>query len=454
MAETQSNTGSELIYELDEKPNAVETFFLGFQHMLAMFAGVVTPPLIVAGVVGFGPAETAFFISMALVASGVTSYVQSRRVGPIGVGLLSVMGTSFAFVPMAIQAGNIGGIQLVLGMALAASTVEIVLSRFMKAAREIFTPIVTGTVVTLIGLSLAEVGITDFAGGQAALDAGAGNFGSMQNLGLGLFVLVTVIICNQFGSGLIKIASIAVGLIAGYIVAAFMGIIDFSPVFEAAWFRIPVPFKYGLDFKWSLFLPWAIVYCIGAIESSGNFTAIAEISGKSIKGDEHMDRLSRGVLCDAVGSAFAAVINSLPNSTFAQNIGVIRMSKVGSRVVGMTAGVILLVMGLVPKIGALVTVMPKSVLGGATLALFGMVATSGIKIAASEGFNDRNLFILSIALAAGIGVEMQPEVVDQLPEIAKNVLHSGVATGAIVAIILNLVLPANESDNDKEEATA
>ncbi|MBM7622490.1 uracil-xanthine permease family protein [Sporohalobacter salinus] len=438
--------GEAPIYELEDEPPLGETIFLGLQHMLAMFVGIVTPPIIIAGVAGLGVRETGFFVSMALIISGVTSYVQCRRFGAVGSGLLGVHGTSFTFVPMAIAAANQGGIPLVLGMALAASPVEIVLSRFVKQAKKFFPPVVTGTVVMLIGMGLMEVGITDLAGGQ-----GAQNFGSPMNLLLGTFVLLTIIFCNRYGSGLVKVGAIFIGLAAGYLISIPLGIINFKPIFDAGWFTIPIPFKYGLEFKWAHLLPWMLAYFITSIETIGDLTAIAVNSGEPIEGKIHRERLSRGMLADGLGSALAAVFNTMPNTTFSQNAGVIQLTKVGSKVVGYAVAGMLFLLGILPKIGAIVSVMPSPVLGGATIALFGMVATSGIRIIVRDGLNDRKIFILSIALSLGLGVIMNPKVVDQLPKWLSTILSSGVTVGALSAMLLNLFLPAKETVEESTE---
>lgn len=426
-------------FGLEDKPPLPETMLLGLQHMLAMFVGIITPPLIIAGVAGLNAAETGFFVSMALMVSGVTTYIQVTKWGPVGSGLLAVHGTSFTFVPMAIAAANQGGLPLVIGMALFTSPVEMILSRFIKQTRNLFPPVVTGTVVMLIGLGLMEVGITDFGGG-----AGAENYGAPQNLLLGLFVLTIIIIANRFGKGLVKVGAVAIGLIIGYFVSIPLGLIDLTEVAEAGWLTVPQPFKYGISFEWGLLAPWIMAYIITTVESIGDLTAVAEVSGEKVDNQQHIDRLSGGIMADGVGSALAAVFNSLPNSTFSQNIGVIQITKVGSKVVGIAVAAILFLLGLVPKIGALVSVMPSPVLGGATIALFGMVATSGMKIVTKGGLTDRKIFILSIALSFGLGVTFRPDVVAQLPEILSTVLSSGITVGAVIAIALNLILPKDE----------
>ena len=430
---------TEAYYKLEDRPPTGETILLGFQHMLAMFVGIITPPLIIAGAAGLNAAESAFFVNMALIISGVASYIQCHKFGPVGSGLLGVHGTSFTFVPMAISAVNSGGLALVLGMALAASPVEMIISRFIKQTKKFFPPVVTGVVVMLIGLGLMETGMTNFGGG-----AGAEDFGSVQNLLLGSFVLLIIVFANRFGKGLVKVGAVAIGLVVGYLVSIPLGMVDFQPVAEAGWFTVPIPFKFGMSFRWSHYLPWILAYVITSIESIGDLTAISEVSGEPVEGDLYRERISGGILADGIGSALAAVFNTMPNTTFSQNVGVIQMTKVGSRVVGYAVAGILVILGLLPKIGALISVMPNAVLGGATIALFGMVATSGMKIVVRGGLTDRKIFILSVALSIGLGVTFRPDIVAKLPDILSTILSSGITIGAVSAILLNLLLPRKE----------
>lgn len=434
-----------VLYKLKDKPPFYETVVLSIQHMLAMFVGIITPPLIIAGVAGLNPLETGYFVSMALIISGVTSFFQVKQIGPFGSGLLAVQGTSFTFVPMAIVAANVGGLPLVLGMALITSPVEMILSRFLTQTRKIFPPVVSGTVVMLIGLGLIETAITDIGGG-----AGATNFGGVQNLSMALFVLIVIVIANVYGKGIIKAGAIAIGLVAGYLVAIPLGMVDFAPIAEAGWVTVPVPFKYGLAFNWSLIIPWILAYIITTVETVGDLTAIAEVSGEPVEGEIHDERLKRGVLLDGVGSALAAVFNTLPNTTFSQNTGVIQFSKIASRVVGYGVAIVLVLLGIFPKIGALVSVMPKPVLGGATIALFGMVAMAGMKIAVKGGIDDKKMFILALSLALGLGVTFRPDIVSQLPEWMAIIFSSNITVGALTAFILNLIIPEKEKREYKD----
>jgi len=422
----------------------------GVQHVLAMFAGIVTPPLIVAGALGLDAATAAILVSAALFTSGVTTLIQVRRIGPVGSGLLSVQGTSFTFVPLAILAGQDGGLPLVFGMTLLASPTEMIFSRFIPVARRLFPPVVTGAVVMLIGINLIAVGMTDLAGGHGAAD-----FGSLSNVGLGAFVLAVIVLLHRFGGGWLRTVSIAGGLVAGYLLAAALGRVDPGPMQQAAWLSLPTPLHHGLAFDPVHVLPWLIAYGVTTIESIGDLTASSEVSDQPVQGPIFLRRLQGGVLADGLGSAFAGIFGAMPNTTFSQNNGIIALTGVAARRVGLAVGILLIAMGLLPKLAAVVSVMPKPVLGGATLVMFGMVAVAGIRIASSGGLPPRDQFILAVSLAIGVGLSTVPGALSGLDAAAKGasgslavalqsmavVAKSGLAVGALVAVGLNLLLP-------------
>jgi NCS2 family nucleobase:cation symporter-2/xanthine permease XanP len=381
-------------------------------------------------------------------------YSLEERIGPFGSGMLSVQGTSFTFVPLSIQAGQAGGLPLILGLTLAGSFVEMILSRFIGFARKLFPPVVTGTVVMLIGMSLIKVGMTDLAGGFGAAD-----FGSPANLALGFFVMATIVLLNRFGQGFLKTISIALGLVAGYVVAAFLGRVDLTEVGRTGWFTFPQPFKFGLSFDPFYLLPWLIGYLVTTIESIGDLTATSAVSREPVTGPVFIRRLQGGVLADGLGSFIAGIFNTTPNTTFSQNNGVIGLTGVAARRAGLAVAGILIALGLFPKLAALISVMPKPVLGGATVVMFAMVAVAGLRIVASDGLTPRSEFILAISLALGLGVTMVPDAIGPIEQIGsdnsflrvaasslKIVLQSGLAVGAIVATLMNLILPRT---NDK-----
>ena len=447
-------------YGLDAKTDLATTLLCGIQHVLAMFVGIVTPPLILAGALGLSLEETAFFVSMALFASGLTTLIQVKKLGPLGSGLLSVQGTSFTFVPLAIQSGQAGGLPLIIGLTLIASPVEMILSRFIHVARRLFPPVVTGSVVMLIGSSLIEVSINDLAGGVGATD-----YGSASNLALGAFVTVTILLVNRFGGGFLKTSSIALGLIAGYVLALFLGRVDVTVARTAGWFMLPRPFQFGLAFDPIYLFPWIIGYFLTTIESIGDLTATSAVSREPVQGPTFIRRLQGGILADGVGSFIAGVFNSMPNTTFSQNNGVVSLTGVAARRVGYVVAALLISLGLFPKLAALVGLMPRPVLGGATIVLFTMVTIAGLRIVASSGWTKRSEFILAITLSLGLGVSMVPEWVAQLDQTSdhvvaaiflssiKVVLASGLAVGAIAATLLNLLLPHDARSSTHPDET-
>jgi NCS2 family nucleobase:cation symporter-2/xanthine permease XanP len=434
-ADHDSNLDEELLYPLEARPPLPQTLLVGLQHVLAMFAGIITPPLLVAkGALGFDAGQTTFFIGMALFASGLATWIQVRRIWRVGSGLLSVQGTSFTFIKPAFQAGKAGGLPLVLGMSLLGAPAEILVSLAIAWLRRIFPPLVSGTAVLLIGLSLIKVGMTNVGGGFGAKD-----FGAPVHLGLALLVLVVIVLLNRLGRGLLKAGAVMIGIACGYLAAAALGQIDLSSVASAGWYVLPIPLRYGITFDPMHFLPWFLAYLITSIETVGDLTATSVVSRQPISGELYRSRLAGGTLADALGSIIAALFNSLPNTTFSQNNGVIQITGVASRRVGYAVAGILVLLGLCPKIGSLVSAMPPAVLGGATLALFGMVAAAGIRILAMTPLGGRELLILAVSIGVGLGIEVVPEVLSQLPELLRITLGTGLVTGTLVALVLNLV---------------
>jgi NCS2 family nucleobase:cation symporter-2/xanthine permease XanP len=403
-----------------------------------MFAGIITPPLIVAGALNLPGNEKAFFISMALFTSGLATLIQVRRIGPIGSGLLSVQGTSFTFLKPALMAGQAGGLPLILGMSLAGAPAEILVSRIISKVKRLFPPIVTGTAVILIGLSLVKVGMTSVGGGVGLPPA---EFGSYQNLGLAAFVLFVIVACNRSSVSILRIGSVMLGIVSGYVLSVFLGLVNFESVGQAAFVTLPEPLKYGLAFDVNHFIPWFLAYLVTSVESVGDLTATSLVSDQPISGDVYTKRLAGGTLADALGSVIAAFFNALPNTTFSQNNGVIQLTGVASRQIGYAVAVLLMLTGLCPKIGAVIGLIPQPVLGGATLALFGMVAAAGIRIYSMAELNSRSMLIIALGLSVGLGIEMVPEVLQNLPELVRTTLGTGLITGTLFVLILNTILP-------------
>ncbi|WP_067520139.1 uracil-xanthine permease family protein [Endozoicomonas ascidiicola] len=433
----------ELIYQLNDKPPLPQTFFSAIQHLLASFIGVVTPTLVIGGVLGLGE-HIPYLISIALIASGIGTYVQAKRFGPLGSGLLSIQGTSFAFLSSLIAAGFVvksrgGGseeiIALMTGLCFFGAFIEIILSRFFHKLRKIITPTVTGVVIALIGLSLIKVAFTDIAGGFNAPD-----FGALSNLGVAGIVLATIVFLNRSATPAIRLSAIIAGLAVGAIITLYTGKMSLNGI-ESDLFTLPVPFKYGISFDWQLFIPVALIYVITTIESTGDLTATAMLSGEPIEGEHYVRRIRGGILADGVNSLVASCLNSFPTTTFSQNNGVIQMTGVASRHIGYMIAGLFILMGLFPIIGAVLMLIPKPVLGGATLVMFGTVAASGIRIIASEKLDRRRVMIIAVSLGMGLGVTIVPDILSQMPELVKTIFGSSVTTGGLTAILLTLLLP-------------
>jgi xanthine permease XanP len=439
---------TDLLYGLDVRPPLRETLFVALQHVFAVFVGMITPPLLIAGALKLGSADTAYLVSMSLFVSGAATILQVSRLGPIGSGLLSIQGTSFTFIaPIISVAGSamaagataaqaLGGI---FGLCMAGALVVVLVSRFILRASAVITPVVTGTVVTLIGLTLIEVGMVSAGGGYGA--RADGSFGSLQNLGLAGLVLMVILVFNTSRSPRLRMLSVVLGLLAGYIAALVLGRLNLSAMRTAPWLNVPVPFRFGVSLDFSAILPFLFMYLITVMESIGDLTATSSLTGQPISGPVYFKRLQGGLLADGINSLVGACLNSFPSTTFAQNNGVIQLTGVGSRYVGIFVGGILMLLGLIPAVGVLVQALPPSALGGATLILFGMVAASGIKILAGVPMNRRNVVILATSLGVGLGVSFVPEITQTLPPMARNALSSGIATGGMCALLMNVVLP-------------
>lgn len=429
---------SGLIYGLNDRPPLRETLFAALQHLLAIFVAIVTPPLIIAGALELDLETTGFLVSMALFASGVATFVQCKRIGGVGAGLLCIQGTSFSFIGPIITAGLTGGLPVIFGVCMAAASVEMLVSRVLKYMSRIITPLVSGIVVTLIGLSLIKVGVTACGGGAVA--QANGTFGSFQNVCLAALVLVLIIVFNRSSNRYLRMSSIVIGLMVGYVVAWFMGMVDFSSVESYGGFNIPVPFKYGLSFDWSAFIALGLIYLITAIEAYGDITANSIISGEPVEGEVFVKRASGGILADGFNSMLAGVFNSFPNSVFAQNNGMIQLTGVASRYVGYYIAGILVILGLFPAVGLVFSLIPEPVLGGATLLMFGTVASAGVRIIASQPIDRKATLVIALSFALGFSVELVPEILCQLPQTAQNIFSSGITTGGLTAIISNALI--------------
>lgn len=432
----------DLLYHIDDKPKLSTQILLGFQNIFAAFGGIIAVPLVISNALGFDGALATAVLSATILVSGLATIIQSKGIGPIGARVPCIMGTDFTFVAPAITVGSVAGLPGIIGATILGSLVEIIASFFIKPLMKLFPPLVTGTVVCLIGLTLIPVSIDWAAGG-----VGAPDYGSLQNLSIALFVLTVTLLLNRYGNGLVSSASVLLGMIIGYIVCIPLGKIDFTLVKEASWFAFPNIFEYGINFELKNLIAFIPAYIITTIETVGCLSTICEVS--NVNGTSKI--IGKGVLADGVGSALAGVLGTFPNTTFSQNVGLIPLTRNASKSVAIMAGILLVLLGFFPKFAALINIMPQPVLGGVGIVMFGTVAAAGIKTLSKIKINNRNLLILATSIGLGLGVTFRPDFISQLPEGIKMVFSSGISTGTIVALVLNKVLKEEKEETKENE---
>ncbi|MBT0626475.1 purine permease [Pseudomonas fluorescens] len=444
----ETSSPSDLIYGLNDRPKPIPAILAAAQHVLAAFVGIITPPLIIGSTLGL-TAHLPYLISMALMVSGVGTFIQARRPFGIGAGMICLQGTSFAFLGAVLSAGFLvkqrGGspediMAMIFGVCFFGAAVQIVLSRFIGQLRRVITPLVTGIVITLIGISLIKVGITDLGGGFNAPD-----FGAPVNLALGVFVVLTIILLNRSSTPWVRLSAIIIGLALGSLAAWFSGKLVPQALPDLPLISVPMPFRFGFNFDWSAFLPIALIYLISSIETVGDLTANCMIARQPISGPSYISRLKGGVLGDGVSCMIAATFSAFPNTTFAQNNGVIQLTGVASRYVGLYIGVLLFCLGLFPLIGAVLQQIPKPVLGGATLVMFGSVAAAGVRILAQAPLDRRSMLIIATSFGVGLGIAAQPDLLHLMPSLVQNLFDSAITSGGLTAIVLCLLLPETKT---------
>jgi len=433
-----------LLYGLEARIGPAPAFFAALQHLLASVVGIITPPLIIGSVLGL-QAYIPYLISMSLFVSGLGTFMQARRFYGIGAGMICLQGTSFAFLGVILSGGLMvkgrGGspeeiMAMLFGCNLVAALIPILISRCVGSLRKVLTPVVTGAVITLIGISLIKVSITDWAGGHNAKD-----FGSPGNLALGALTLLVIVALNRSRNRWARLVAVVAGIAVGCVAAALTGHLQLNVAPESNWLVLPAFFRFGFAFDWTIFLPIALVSVIAVIEAVGDLTANCLISQQPITGKPFQQRLQGGIIADGLSCVLAAVFSAFPNTTFAQNNGVIQMTGVASRYVGMLLGIMLALLGLFPFIGSLLQQIPPPVLGGATIVMFGSVVAAGIRVMTQTPLGRREMLIVAIAFGIGLGVEAVPDVLKQFPPLINSLFGHAVTTGGILAIVLNMVLP-------------
>lgn len=430
---------------------------LGIQHVLAMFVSNLTPPIIVAGAAGFGfgspdPSQLIYMIQMSMVFAGLATLLQTVGLGPIGARLPIVQGTSFAFLPVMIPivAGQgVAAMAQLTTAALFGGLFHTCLSFFVGRIRFALPPMVTGLVVVMIGLSLMRIGVQYAAGGVPA--QGTPAYGAGTSWLLAGVVVVTTLGLSFFARGIWSTAAVLLGLLAGYGVAAMMGRISLDPVAGAGWIMVPSPFHFGFSISIAAILGFCLMGFVSAIESIGGVSAICEGSADR----PATDRELIGATCaDGMGTALAAIFGAMPNTSFSQNIGLIAITGIMSRHIVTIGAVFLILCGLAPKIGALITTIPIEVLGGGVIVMFGMVASAAVSILSGVAWSQRNMLIFGVALSLGVGLQLEPEAVSHLPETLRIMLTSGVLPAAVIAVVLNLIVPGRSAKSEISAAAA
>ncbi|EOU1700737.1 purine permease [Clostridium perfringens] len=435
------NTEVNLIYGVDDDLDLPKKVLFGLQHIFAAFGGIIVVPLVIATSLGFDSKVTTALISASILGSGLATIIQAKGVGKVGARVACIMGTDFTFVSPAISVGSVLGLPGIIGATILGSLFEVILSFFIKPLMKFFPPLVTGTVVALIGLTLLPVSIDWTAGG-----AGSANYASLENLAVAMFVLVITLLLNNYGKGMISSASILIGIVVGYIVCIPLGLVDFTPVKEASWLSFPKILEFGVTFDAKAVMAFIPAYFVATIGTVGCLKAIGETSNIDI-GDK---RVAAGVLSDGVGSALGGLVGSCPNTSFSQNIGIISLTKVASRHVAVMAGILLVILGFLPKVAAIITGIPNPVLGGVGIMMFGTVAAAGIRTLSNIKLTERNLLIIAISMGLGLGVTFRPDVIHNLPEAIRMIFSSGISTGTIAALILNAVLKESQTSMEFE----
>jgi xanthine permease len=405
---------------------------LGIQHVLAMYAGAIIVPLIVGGALKFTGEQLTYLVSIDILMCGIATLLQVWQNRFFGIGLPIVLGCTFTAVGPIIAIGGQYGVSAIYGSILMSGIIVIIISQFFGKLIKFFPPVVTGSVVTIIGITLIPVAMNNIAGGQGSPD-----FGSISNISLAFGTLLFIILLYRFTKGFIRSISILIGLVAGTIVASLMGKVNFAAVGDASWFHMVKPFYFGTPtFEWTPIITMTLVAIVSLVESTGVYFALSDITGKKLSEKD----LARGYRAEGIASILGALFNSFPYTTFSQNVGLVQLSGVKSKNVIYTAGGILIAFGFIPKIGAFTTVIPTPVLGGAMVAMFGMVIAYGIKMLSNVDFaSQENLLIIACSVGMGLGVTAVPNLFDHLPESIKILSNSGIVAGSLTAIFLNII---------------
>ena len=450
----QSSIGSaEDLKNPDYMPPMIQAVPLGIQHILAMFISNVTPAIIVCGAAGFGFNSNSpdfpnmiYMIQMSMFFAGIATLIQTIGFGPVGARLPIVQGTSFAFVPIMVPlvAGKgVDAIAILMGGVIIGGLFHTILGFFIGRIRFALPPLVTGLIVMMIGLALIKVGIQYAAGGVPAKMNGLPEYGSLLNWSVAGVVIIVTLLLKFFTRGMLSVAAVLIGIIAGYIVAYFNGMVDFGNISKAASLALPNPFHFGVEFTAAAIIGFCAMSFVSAVETVGDVSGITKGGANREATDKEIEGAT---YADGIGSAVAGVFGGLPNTSFSQNVGLIAMTGVMSRHVVTIGALLLVVAGLIPKVGAFISTIPIEVLGGGVIVMFGMVSAAGVSLLATVNWNKRNLIIFAISLSLGLGLQLEPDALQHLSGTAKVLMSSGLLPAAVIAIVLNLILPESIED--------
>lgn len=413
---------------------------LGFQHVLAMYAGAVVVPLIVGGAIGLTPAQLTYLIAIDIMMCGIATILQVWKNKFTGIGLPVVLGCTFTAVGPMISIGNTYGIPSIYGAILVTGLFVLLIGKYFSKMIRFFPPVVTGTVVTTIGITLVPVAMQDISGGQGSADYGSG-----LNLALGFGTLAVILILFRFGRGFLKSIAILSGIVIVTLVSSFFGMVDLTPVRDASWFHLPRLFFFGMpEFNIIPILTMMLVAVVSLVEATGVYFALGDICEEDLDDTD----LKRGYRAEGLAIILGGLFNAFPYTTYSQNVGLVQLSGVKSRQIIYISGVMLILLGLVPKIGAVTMAIPTPVLGGAMLAMFGMVISYGIKMLSRVDFeNQNNLMIVAISIGMGLGVTAVPDLFAIVPGSLAVIAESGIVLGSLTAIVLNLILNSRMDKN-------
>ncbi|EIA20232.1 hypothetical protein KKC_08052 [Listeria fleischmannii subsp. coloradonensis] len=419
---------------------------LGFQHVLAMYAGAVIVPLLIGGALGFNTEQMTYLVSIDIFMCGIATLLQLTVNRFFGIGLPVVLGCAVQAIAPIILIGQEMGISAIYGSIIASGLFVLLIAPFFSKIVRFFPPVVTGSVVTVIGLTLIPVAINNLAGG-----VGASDFGSFYNIGLGFGTLLLIILVYRFGRGFTKAIAVLIGLVGGSVAAAILNGINLAPVREASFFHLPQPFYFGTPtFEWPAIVTMILISLVSMVESTGVYFALSDITGRSLKKQD----LTRGYRAEGLAIILGGIFNTFPYTGYSQNVGLVQLSGIKTRKVIYVAAAFLLVLGLVPKIGAVTTIIPTSVLGGAMVAMFGMVVAQGIKMLGKVNFTSQeNLLIIACSVGVGLGVTVVPDLFQNFPSFIQLFTSNGIVAGSFTAIILNIIfnmLPSRKKDSSEE----